>query len=357
MFISFCRMYLFCMYTLDWLGVFKESFGWLFGKDGKFNGPALKRLGKYALAFFALTFVSGAIVTFAMYALVGNVDSTVPDSPAAMLAGQAGLGTVVLLAFLALWLVIFVAQILLGLYIQTAAYSLAFKDAGMKFKRELGLWTALKYLLYTAVYWIYVWFAIPSKRLRWVAITAVVLEVAGIAIAFVMYSGFGGASAVLATQLPTLLLLFVILLFFVILLSVGSSIIAAYMAVRLSIAPVRFFQGDGIRQSLNAAYAMTSGKALKIFLTQGMVGIGTLLVMVPVVVIAMIIELPVALIAIAMGVAGAASGAAILGMLGTLLRLFVSDAISAILTVAGFALCTYYLTALYKNVQNYKKFE
>ena len=319
------------MYTLDWLGVFKEGFSWLYDA-GKFNLDKQKQYGieiGYLLiaALFAMIVVG--VLAYLSVPLFKNA-----------IKGDA-VSVLVALVFLFVFIVLSILFSVYLLHIRKKIFADAFEKFGYTFKDTLDFNSSFRYFIFTIVEYFYKLLALPSK-LKFIAIPLFLIDCIAVLILLVAFTGIINLSASLI-----LLLVFILLAGFVI-----QVPIAIYMGVRLAPAHPIYFEGNDMLASLDQSFALTSGKGIKIFLTEFICGFLLQIITNSVLQgVQMVIIIPLyILILISMVVFFCLPIVFILILLAVLL-------IYIALVTVFLAFDAYFKTALYNNIQNYTKFE
>jgi len=232
------------MYTLDWLGVFKEGFSWIYDK-GKFTLSLFKELKNQILYLTPVLFI---VFVISLIIQLGAVF---------LLPNQA---VVYLILVAAVNILSYLAIAISSAYLLMLLFSYAFKASKMKFEKNIGIIPALKYVLFWVTKSIFIWLAIPS-RLKFIAIPIAILLL--VAYGFLIYTmsqvlirAFNPSTYVSAQGFAGLQSSMMIGLLWIILipLIIISNVIWAYMRARLETVDVEYFSGKGIIQSLDDAY-------------------------------------------------------------------------------------------------------
>ena len=259
------------MYTLDWVSVFKASWGWLIETDANWKNRMFLLL-QFAGALFA------AIV--AVNLLFGAIAYLMP--PLEYAAGQANVFAsntyYIALAFSVARFAAFIGVLaLVSSYFKLKIFQELFNRNSLEFKRRVDQAGAIDYLLFSIKKLIYEILALPSK-LRYMAVPcAVIVLLTG---AFVLYSlpqwmdgmkldaagnpiipdtgmasGFAEVSAVL------------------IVLGIVLFGIKTYVAARIFVADMFYLSGNDTAASINEVWKQSEKVVLKLFLTLLLVAI------------------------------------------------------------------------------------
>ena len=330
------------MYTLDFIGLFKEGFSWLFDSKGGLNKSMIILVLKFSviLALLESLPILGKYLNYPSFGTNGS------------------------LALIVISLVFIVARIMFSFYLVFSFFSYSFKNSGMSFARKRDIGSIVHYFIFTIVSYFYTLLALPSK-LKFIAIPILVLEVLGVlllvlALITSLSSASSGVSSSifqgsglgdLREQLPSLLTTFLAVACLLFLVVLAQFIIVSFMGLRTMVSIVEYFSGAGILESLDRTFALTRGKAIKIFLTSSGVGLILLLLMIPVVFVLFVLGFAVNvtdIVATYIPVIGP-----IIGFAASLVYSFVA----LVFGIAYTAFYAYYLVGLSRNIKNYSRFE